>query len=485
MIQGTKIVTPEEMRRIEQLCFNQGMTSEELMDRAAESLVSIVKNWFQLSKTPREVILLVGKGNNGGDALTVGTLLLQQKFHVSVILVYPPNDLSSLCQARLEQFKQAGGILLQEKQRFYSLIVDGIVGTGFHGKPDTPMKQAIAWANSQDAAILSIDIPSGVDGTTGRVDSIAIDATMTCALGFPKIGCFIGQGWEHTGALLTCDINLPAEIAAQAKPESLLLQKESLLLPPLVRTRHKYEAGYVLGVSGSPQMPGAAALSSLAVLRSGAGMIRLFTQPETPRSLFPMEVICETIDLKRIKEEMKRSSAIFIGPGLGRSPEIQKVIQKLLPLLNHPTVIDGDGLYHLATLKEFSLPVQSVLTPHHGEMIHLLGEAPTLENCQRWVEKHQVTLILKGAPTLLFHPAKVPLMITVGDPGMATAGSGDVLTGMVAAFLAQGMPADTASALATYLHGRAGELAAEKWTSYSMIASDLIASLPDAFKELS
>ncbi|MGH2638836.1 MAG: NAD(P)H-hydrate dehydratase, partial [Rhabdochlamydiaceae bacterium] len=353
-----------------------------------------------------------------------------------------------------------------------------------HGRPDEPMTRVITWANSQDVPVLAIDIPSGLDGSTGAVETVAINATITCGLGLPKIGCFIGKGWDYVGTLLTCDINIPPEIVSHATSTALLLKKESLQLPLMIRSRHKYEAGYVLGISGSIEMPGAAALSTLATLRSGAGIVRLFTQADTLSAHLAPEVIREAIDLKRIEEEQPRADALFIGPGLGRTSEIHKFMRKLLPRLTKPTVVDGDALYHLAIIPDFSLPTDSILTPHHGEMTRLLRGPPTLESCQRWVEKHEVMVILKGAPTILFYPKRHPLMITAGDPGMATAGSGDVLTGIVAALLAQKMPPYQAAPLAVYLHGRAGEIAAEKYTSYGMIASDLIECLPKAFTEL-
>jgi NAD(P)H-hydrate epimerase len=487
MIQGTKVVTNEEMRRLEKLSSADGLNSEELMDRAAEALLAVVNDWFDLSGASKEVVLLVGKGNKGGDALSLGSLLLQQQFKVSAILVYPMNELGALCKARLEKYKQTGGSihpLHMEKVISAPILIDGIVGTGFEGVPDESISNAITWANAQDAAILAIDIPSGLNGTTGVVETVAISATITCCLGLPKIGCFIGQGWDYVGALLTCNIDLPAEIVAHANSTALLLKKESLRLPLIIRSRHKYEAGYVLGISGSPEMPGAAALTSLATLRAGAGIVRLFTQPETSQAGLAPEIIRETIDLGRIEEEQERADSLFIGPGLGRSSAVQKMIQKLLPRLKKPVVVDGDGLYHLSQMSDYSLPAGSVLTPHHGEMTRLLGGPPTLESCQRYVEKHEVTVILKGAPTILFHPKRHPLIVTTGDPGMATAGSGDVLTGIVVAMLAQKLPPDQAAPLAVYLHGRAGELAAEKQTSYGMIASDLIKYLPKAFAEL-
>ncbi len=483
MIQGTKVVTCEEMRRLEKLC-----SVEELMNHAASALFAVIENWFELSEASKDVVLVVGKGNKGGDALSVGTLLLQKSYRVSAVLVYPEKELTALCKGRLDQFLKAGGTvhpLHREKDALTSLIIDGIVGTGFHGAPDGQLTQAIHWTNSQNAPILAIDIPSGLDGTTGIVETVAIHASITCCLGLPKIGCFIGNGWDHVGALITCEIGIPPDILSQAQSTALLLKKDPLQLPIIVRTRHKYEAGYVLAISGSPQMPGAATLSTLAALRSGAGIVRLFTETDTSTATFAPEIIREQIDLSRIEEEQTRADSIFIGPGLGKSPQTQKMFQKLLPRLTKPTVIDGDGLYHLSLMENFTLPHGSILTPHHGEMTRLLRGAPTLDACQRWAQKHSVTVILKGAPTILFHPQRHPLIVTVGDPGMATAGSGDVLTGIVAALLAQKLPPDQAAPLAAYLHGHAGELAAQELTSYCMIASDIIQFLPKAFEDLS
>lgn len=467
----TKVVTCQEMQRIEKLC----ASTSELMDRAAEALLNIV-----LPQAPKDVVLLVGKGNKGGDALSLGALLLQQNIPTRALLIYPENQLNSLCAERLEKFKRMGGAVHSFHPATTSFIVDGLLGTGFRGVPEAPITAAIQWANSQNSPVLAIDVPSGLDGSTGEVPTIAIQATFTCSLGLPKIGCFVGQGWNHVGTFLHRDIGIPHEVVSQATPTALLLNPSSLYLPPIKRTRHKYEAGYVLGISGSLEMPGAAALSSLATLRSGAGIVRLFTHADTPSALLAPEVIRETFDLNRIEEEQKRASALFIGPGLGRSSEVRKWMQKLLPRLTKPAVIDGDGLYHLC----YPLPSHSILTPHSGEMTRLLNAPPTLDNCQQWVETHRTTLILKGAPTFLFHPAKQPLIITAGDPGMATAGSGDVLTGITAALLAQKMLPEHAAPLAVYLHGRAGELAAAQRTSYSLIASDLIYFLPQAVAEL-
>jgi len=258
----------------------------------------------------------------------------------------------------------------------------------------------------------------------------------------------------------------------------LKIVSQDLKLPPIQKSRHKYEAGYVLGVAGSKEMPGAAALASEAVLRSGAGIVRLFT--DHPCHL-KNEVIREKYSLPRIKEEAKRATAYFIGPGLGRTTTVEKRLKALLGTVQLPSVIDGDALFFL---NKSRIPKQAILTPHHGEMERLLKKKPTLENCQQYAEKHQTTIVLKGSETTIFHPKKKPVISTHGDPGMATAGTGDVLTGILAGLLAQKMPPYQAALLGVYLHGIAGELAAEALTSYCMMASDLLDELPIAFASL-
>jgi hydroxyethylthiazole kinase-like uncharacterized protein yjeF len=173
-----------------------------------------------------------------------------------------------------------------------------------------------------------------------------------------------------------------------------------------------------------------------------------------------------------------------VGPGLGRTPEIETLLKQLLPTLRLPAVLDADALYFLAKNPSWKIPNRSILTPHHGEMEKLLRKKPTLKACQAYVEKHKTTLVLKGAPSIIFHPGKKPLVIAHGDPGMATAGSGDVLTGILAGLLAQKMAPQDAAALGVYLHARAGEIAALNLTSYCMIASDILLCLPEAYAGL-
>lgn len=476
MLEGKKIVTSDEMSRIESLAYTQGHLELDFMDKAGAAIAEIVCRFAKSD----QIIILAGKGNNGGDAFTAGIHLLEKKFSVKAVHPYSMESSSPLCQTKARLFQEAGG-KIHSSFSFdgQGLIIDGLVGTGFQGKAEGVLADTIIKANQSGLPILSIDIPSGLNGTTGEVRSFAIHATATIYLGLPKLGFFIGTGWDHVGDLIYADFGLPQKFIDAAKAEAYLISEEKLFLPTMKRSRHKYESGYVLGVSGSESMPGAAALSSLATLRAGAGIIRLFHDQGMQTGTLPWEVIHEPYSLERIEEEAKRASAIFIGPGMGRSRTVRSQLSKLFALLTHPVVIDADALHFVPHLK---IPPKSILTPHRKEMEYLLKGTPaTLASCQAYAEEKNVTLVLKGGPTTIFHPRTRPLICVRGNPGMATAGSGDVLTGILAALCAQKVDLRTAAALGTTLHGIAGDIAAERTTAFGMIASDIINTLPSAF----
>lgn len=470
---GVKITTPQEMSRIEKLALKEGCSEEAFILEAGKKIASCIMQSVQKKK----VTLLVGKGNKGADAYAAGLALAEEGFLVQAAALYPPEACSEWNRKLARLFSKRGKIIpVWDKENIPAdadLLVDGMLGTGFRGKAEDICEAAIRFANALQRPIWAIDLPSGLDGTTGAVGSVAIQAAATVALGMVKIGCFLREGWNHTGHLMVEDFGLPAHFVHEAKPIAYLPEPTRFHLPRLIRNRHKYQAGYVLGLAGSDALQGAPKLAGLAALRSGAGIVRIFHGGKIGEA--PMELICQNWNEKLFSQELKRASSVFIGPGLGKKNP------KWVKSLKLPAVFDADILQ-----KETSFPPLSILTPHRGEMLRLLGlkefpqEEDFLVRCHKFAEKKKVILVLKGAPTFLFAYHYPPLILPYGDPGMATAGSGDVLTGVIAALLAQGMDCYEAAALGIYLHGKAGEMAANKKTSYGMIARDLIEYLPYA-----
>lgn len=495
-LQGKPVVTADEMVRIEKLAYAAGSEEADFMKNAGNGVAKVAKQFIHSHEIKEDIYLLLGKGNKAGDAFTAGTKLLKEGYSVIAYQLYDLSECSPLCQKQGKKFKKEGGTLLQitgEKELHFNkggLIIDGLLGTGFHGRAEGLIASAIELANASGLPILAIDIPSGVNGSTGEVNSVALRATQTISLGLPKIGFFIRDGWNYTGNLALVDFGLPDIFVQQAKSHYYLIDDDALpkALPPIKRTRHKYEAGYVIAVAGSSGMSGAAIMSCFAALRSGAGIVRLFYPEGMELSGAPLELLKEGWDLKnekKILKESKRAKSFIIGPGMGRTQETKHAIERLLKEISLPCVMDADALYFLAENPHMDLPKHTVLTPHKEEMKRLLGNSdPTHQACQNYVDKKQVTLVLKGAPTFVFHPQNKPLIIPHGDPGMATAGTGDVLTGIIGGFLAQGLDTYTAASLGVAVHGLAGESVAAKKGSQGMIATDLIKELPSIFKYL-
>ncbi len=504
MIEGIKVVTAHEMARIEGMAFAKGASEVDYIEHAAAAIADHVEHFIDEYDLDQTVTLLVGKGNNGGDAYAAGTRLIEKGFSVVAYHIYSLESCGPLCKQMYENFKQKGGKIhfVHDENEFAfepeGVILDGLAGTGFKGGAEGALAKIITAANDSELPIIAIDIPSGICGNTGNVQTVAIQATLTIYLGLPKLGFFIGTGWERTGKLVYGSFGLEQEYIDEAKPSAYLVNIASLsaLLPKIKRTRHKYEAGYVLGFGGSPGMPGAPILSSCGALKSGAGIVRLFHPIGMEEALnnAPYELIREGWDgnhCERVIEEMSRAQAVFVGPGIGKNREGSQMMRHLLPHLNTPTVFDADALFYLAENPKVKLPERSILTPHRQEMNRLLGLSKGAQDdiqfhksCQTYAEEKNITLVLKGAPTWIFSPRMPPFIIAVGDPGMATAGSGDVLTGIIAAILAQGLEPVKAALLATALHGLAGEHAAIHLTSYCMSASDLLEYLPDAFLQM-
>lgn len=491
-----KVFTAKAMSQLEAKAYQQGHSEHDFMEKAGYGISLVIQDFIQRHPSITHLILLCGKGNNGGDAFVAGCYLLEKGYSVSAVQLEELNLCSPLCQQNGKRFLDLGGkISSQLVCRPGALLIDGLFGTGFKGAAKEPYASLIEQANESHYPILAIDIPSGLNGSTGEIEGAVIRATETIFLGHPKTGFFLRDGWNVVGKLRFVDFGLPTAISDKEIANLILMTPTLIkkLLPPLKRNRHKYQTGYVIGLAGSPSMPGAALLSSLAALRTGSGMVRLLHPQEMKAELAnsPYELIkvpYAADDPDFILQWLQKGSAAFIGPGLGRSKAIKQLLQATLENLEKPCVIDADALTIFAE-EPFKLPPQTIFTPHAGEMqtllhqtTHLCLNESVLQTCQQFAEQHTITLVLKGAPTFIFHPGEPILVNPTGNPGMATAGSGDVLTGIIASFLSQGLNSREAAAIGVYLHGLAGDCAAEeRETKRGLIASDIIAHLNDAY----
>lgn len=489
------------MTLLEAEAYRDGASEGDFMEEAGSGVALVVHEYAEIHQTDRHVLLLCGKGNNAGDAYVAGVHLLHLDYDVAALQLMPIEEASPLCKENYRRFVEEGG-KVQEIDSLnkiaipdHGLIIDGIFGTGFHGSVGEPFTTAIRRANASGLPIIAVDIPSGLNGETGDVEGEAIVAAETAFLGLPKMGFFLKQGWNHVGKLRYIDFGLPRKYIDELKAELIMSTADLMhpLLPPIIRNRHKYQRGYVMGLAGSPGMPGAALLSSLAALRGGAGMMRLL-HPEGMQAELtdaPFELVKVTYhpgDVNQVAELLAKPSAVFIGPGMGRTQEMKEFLKSLLPRVMKPCVIDADALT-LISEEKMELPEKTLFTPHMGEMLRLLNlPAPRpldlsfLRICQNYAETEKITLLLKGGPTFIFQP-DTPIQINpVGDPGMATAGSGDVLTGLLAALLSQGLTTHQAACLGAYIHGLAGEHAALELSSYCMTASDILFYFPEGFR---
>jgi len=494
-----KVVSSQQMSYLESLAYRDGASESDFMEEAGSGIALVVHEYVESHKASRPVILACGKGNNAGDGYVAGLHLLNLDYEVLAYQLVPITECSRLCRASYQRFLQAGGRVIQIQTAeelslpTEGIIVDAIFGTGFHGQVADPFKAIIKKLNASNLPIISVDIPSGLDGSTGQAADAAIIATETAFLGLPKTGFFLNDGWDCVGKLRYVDFGIPHNYIEESDSEMIMLSTDLLTpyLPKLKRSRHKYQAGSVVGFAGSPGMAGAAILSSSAALHGGSGIVYLVHPLGLEQELVsaPYEIIKipYTGDKTALVSLINKASAMFIGPGIGRKEETNTLLKSLLPEIKIPCVIDGDALTLIGS-QDIEFPETTVLTPHRGEMSKLLGEDSVeplsleyLQRCKDYATRKNVTLVVKGGPTFIILPAHPILVNPRGDPGMATAGSGDVLTGLITSLLSQKLTPEKAASLGVYVHGIAGEIAALELTSFCMTASDIIFRFTEGF----
>jgi hydroxyethylthiazole kinase-like uncharacterized protein yjeF len=511
-----KLVVPQQMNMIDLCAINEyGIPGVLLMENAAKAVAEKAKKMLADSKRTK-VSVLAGCGNNGGDAFAAARLLKQTGVDVNVYLVGEKerikadalvnyNILSNLGIKVTEiQSETEFGQLCQELYGT-GLIIDGIFGTGLARDVDGMAKRVIETVNASGKSVLSIDIPSGIDGATGEIKGVCINADATVTFCLPKLGLIQNPGCEYTGKLIISDIGIPSQAIDKQNITTELIDQALVfkMLPPRPANSNKGDFGRVLIVTGSTGMTGSGCLASMASLRSGGGLV----YAAVPASLAGIygSALIEPIILPledkgmgtllaqstpKILEYMERMDVAAVGPGLTVTADIEKIVREIIAHSTIPLILDADALNAIsqdaAMLRK--LKAKAVLTPHPGEMARLTGlsieqiQKDRISVAKSFSQEYGIVVVLKGSKTVVALPDGRVFINPTGNSGMASAGTGDVLTGMIAGLCAQGMDLDEAAVAGVYLHGMAGDLAAEELGKYSMVASDIIKYLPKAFK---
>ena len=514
-----KVVTAVEMRQIDQDTIEGvGIPGIVLMETAGSAIVRAIEQYYP---TCHRIGIFVGKGNNGGDGLVIARQLAHAGRDVHLFLVSPAENFTGEAAINLQIAKRLG---LQIE--FYGnpgtvpttlasceLLVDAIFGTGLRDTVRGSIATVIKTLNNFSIPILSVDLPSGLDANTGHPLGTCVRADRTVTIGLPKRGLLVHPGAEFAGKLEVVDIGFPEQVIdAQGIKVNWTTTTQALQwVPPRPPASHKGTYGRVLVVAGSTGMTGAAALASEAALRAGAGLVTLATPkhlnpilegllpevmtlplPETDAGSLSVSAASAILEFAE-----KTKSVLAIGPGLSQHSDTVLLVHQLVRenrerALNLRMVVDADGLNALSQVPEVIslLDREAILTPHPGEMSRLTSssvsslEADRIRTAQQFASEHNLTLVFKGAPTVTGLPNGDVWINSTGNPGMATGGMGDVLTGIIAGLMAQGHSSETAAVLGVYLHGLAGDIAAEVSGMPGLIASDVLKTVPRAISSL-
>jgi ADP-dependent NAD(P)H-hydrate dehydratase / NAD(P)H-hydrate epimerase len=513
-----ELVTAAEMRALDAAAIQERkIPSLRLMKNAGRAVVEEMERRYGPLRG-KAVAVVCGKGQNGGDGFVAARLLRQRGCTVRVAVLAPLSSLKDDAATTLREYRRSGGrcislrpgsesALLSPLLRASDLVVDAIFGTGLNAPVEGMAASVIDLINAAVRPTVAIDLPSGLDADTGSILGTAVHAEVTVTLGRPKRGLYLGSGPNVAGKIRVADIGIPEDLAAEAKIPVTLLDDPGIrpLFSRRPRTAHKGTYGHAGIIAGSVGKTGAAAMAALGALRVGAGLVTV----AVPRSVngvleaklleamtFPVAET-ETLTLSRQARDAlvgfaAEKTAVAIGPGLGRHPEINGLIADLLEAIRRPMVLDADGINALAGQPQLLRRAQAplILTPHPGEMGRLLGMNATdvqkdrLGMASRVAQDHGVFVVLKGAATVIAGPDGAVAVNPTGNPGMATGGTGDVLTGMIVGLLAQGLSPWNAACAGVYVHGLAGDLAASIHGEQGMIARDVIAAIPKAIRSV-
>jgi NAD(P)H-hydrate epimerase len=513
-----RVLNADQMRDADRRTIDQiGIPSIVLMENAGRQAVAAMEAAFEDLATSR-VAVLCGRGNNGGDGFVIARTLVQRGVDTVVFLMGGVPDVKGDARTNLEILGRIGLTVVevttaQEWELHFTevsecdVIVDAILGTGGRGQLLGLLETVVADVNGLGVPVVAIDLPTGLCADTHELQGGAIEATMTVTLAAPKIPLVLPPADSHAGDLVIADIGIPYPVIDEVEgPYLELLTRERMreIVPVRAADSHKGDFGRVLVIAGSVGRTGAAHLAAIGALRSGAGLVTI----ATPRSCLPIvaamapeymtepldETASGSVDFSALERVLELSAdVIAVGPGLGQAPGTAAFVQGLVERAGVPLVLDADALNAFSGDPERLMGrdgVDVIVTPHPGEMARLLNltteavQSDRLTHARAFAAAHRVHVVLKGHRSIVAGPEGRSFVNLTGNPGMATGGSGDLLTGMIAAWFAQLLDAEAACKLAVYLHGSAGDLAEAEEGDAGLVATDIAARLGEAVLDL-
>ncbi len=512
-----KLVTSEVMKKLDRITIEEykipGLT---LMERAGRGAFLLMKKYFP-DELKNGVVVVAGGGNNGGDGFVVARYAWEEGLKTEVVLLVEPDSLKGDALENYKRIKdrikiekpQEGALTpsyLRDKFKESGCIVDAIFGTGFRGSVEGFYRTVISAINESKRRVIAIDIPSGLNPDTGEVMGIAVKADLTATFGLPKMGQFLRNAREYTGVVEVVDIGIPQELIdkQEAEGELFTLSDARKILKPRPWNSHKGDFGHLLIVAGSPGKTGAAVLASEGALRAGAGLVTLAV-PESLNIIFETKTteamtipvqdrgrgVFIPASLKDIEKALEGKDAVALGPGIGTHKNTITFVKEVLEIISVPLVIDADGLNCIANfperLKKLKIPV--VLTPHPGEMARLSGkrvdeiQKDRIKTAIDFAKEYGCVVLLKGALSVIADRSGLWTINQTGNPGMATGGMGDVLTGIIGSLLAQGIEPYDSARLGAFVHGLAGDEVAGECGSFGYKAGEVAERIPLLWKK--
>jgi NAD(P)H-hydrate epimerase len=513
-----RVLNARQMREADRRTIEDvGIASLVLMENAGRQVVAVMESSFEDFDSLR-VAVLCGRGNNGGDGFVIARVLAERGLDIGVFLLGQAADVKGDARTNLDVLRNVGGDVIEIADAGAwelhgsdvlgsDLVVDALFGTGLSGPLTGLAETIVADLNASDRPVVSVDLPSGLSADTADVPGPAVDATLTVALAAPKLPLVLPPAEALTGKLVIADIGIPSSVIGDIDgPWVELLTRDAVraLIEPRSPDSHKGDYGHVLVVAGSPGRTGAASLAARGALRSGAGLVTIGTPSSSAAVVAALGAEYMTLPLPEAPDGMLAGEALetllgfdadvlVVGPGLGRSPSVEALVRALVERSGVPLVLDADALNAFAAEParlEGRDSAAIVITPHPGEMARLTGlsaedvQANRLDVAREFASTHRVYVVLKGHRTVIATPDGRTTINLTGNPGMATGGTGDVLAGMIGAWLGQLLDPDAAVRIAVYLHGVAGDQAAADEGEAALVAGDLADRLGDAFLEV-